>query len=45
MTFPLSKGDEAILTADGQTVPVVAPLPTVQANPWGITIHPVAPAP
>ena len=34
--LPLAKGDEAVLVADAQTVPVVAPLPATSSNPWGI---------
>ena len=32
----LAKGDEAVLTASAQTLPVVAPVASTTANPWGV---------
>ncbi|MCX6872379.1 MAG: discoidin domain-containing protein [Verrucomicrobia bacterium] len=34
--LPLAKGDEAALTENAQTLPVVAPLASTAANPWGV---------
>jgi len=41
LELPLTKGDEAVLTATDQTTPVVTPVASAGANPWG-TKHPAA---